>query len=87
MKVEEQFALVLTKQEEQSKRISKGNWCLNDIHALVEDLKAAKDEFKQWRSLVDNKVADTHDWINSLHQQLEALKSSLVATSFYLLGD
>lgn len=76
MKVEEQLALILSKLDEQSKGISEGNRRLHDVHASVEDLKAAKDDFDRWRSKVDDQVADLRDCVDTLRQQLEALQTS-----------
>ncbi|CAD6268793.1 unnamed protein product [Miscanthus lutarioriparius] len=65
MKVEDQLSLILSKLDEQSKGISEGNRRITDVHASIEDLKAAKDDFERWRPQVD-----------TLCHQIDELKST-----------
>jgi hypothetical protein len=44
MKVEEQFAMILTQLE----GILEWNPCLNEIHTSAQDLEAANDDFKHF---------------------------------------
>ncbi|CAD6268797.1 unnamed protein product [Miscanthus lutarioriparius] len=76
MKVEDQLSLILSKLDEQSKGISEGNRRITDVHASIEDLKAAKDDFERWRPQVDTKVADLTDCVDSLCHQIDELKST-----------
>jgi hypothetical protein len=76
MKVEDQLALILTKLDEQTKGINEGNRRINEVQVSTKDLKAAKDNFEQWRPQVDSKVADLRSCVDSLRNQVVELRSA-----------
>lgn len=73
MKSEEQFALILSKLEEQIKEIAESNKRISEVRDSVEDLKTAKGELELWRPKVENTMTNLHATVADLQNQLSKL--------------